>query len=215
MTDCTKSVALVEGYAKSVVTTFDAPHTSSDGGALLLRGVDQQLGICEGLAALVPDARTPERVVHSREEEFRQRVLQIALGYEDCNDAATLRLDPALRLGCTGGLDAVLSSQPSLSRFENAVNAKAIARMTHWLEDSWVQSLPTGTTQVVIDIDSTDDPTHGQQQTGRRRKRPTPSIGTPASPCPSAPDHPKPPTGCTPASTPAPTGRQDVSFFVW
>jgi len=128
MTGCTKPVEVVEGFSRRLHVAFDAPHTSSDGGALLLRAIDQGLGV--GLAALVPDARTPERVVHSREEQLRQRVLQITLGYEDCNDAATLRHDPALRLGCTGELGGALSSDFFVRVYRSASASKSCAAYT-------------------------------------------------------------------------------------
>jgi hypothetical protein len=135
MTACIKPSRIAKGYARPLEVAFDAPHTSSDGGALLLHALDRQLGPTDSLGALVPDERCQVRVKHSRQVQFRQRVFQIALGYEDCNDADTLRHDPALRLGCQGELGQSLSSQPSLSRFENAANARCIRQMTHWLED--------------------------------------------------------------------------------
>jgi hypothetical protein len=104
--------------------------------------------------------------VHSREEQVRQRVLQIALGYEDGNDADRLRHDPILTTVCDRSPDDPrgLSSQPTLSRLENSVGRLALGRLVRWFERSYVQSLPAETDVVVLDIDSTDDPTHGQQQ---------------------------------------------------
>ena len=80
-----------------ITVAFDAPHISSDGGALLLRQIDDRLGLSERLAALVPDARDPRKVQHPRREQLRQRLYQIALGYPDCNDADRLRQDPVLK----------------------------------------------------------------------------------------------------------------------
>jgi hypothetical protein len=150
---------------RSIHIRFDAPETSSDGGLLLLRQLDDRLGLCARLAAVVPDTRDPSRVQHDRLEQFRQRIFQIALGYEDQNDAQALRHDPMWKTACDrlaadhGGL----SSQPSLSRFEHAVDARVVVRMQRELEDEYVASLPSDTSVVVLDIDSTDDPTHGQQ----------------------------------------------------
>lgn len=165
MTVCTKPLRVSSPYSCPVDVTFDAPHSSSDGGVLLLRAIDERLGVSRALGALVPDQRLASRVDHPRQEQVVQRVLQIAQGYEDCNDADSLRHDPALKLACLGdATDGVLSSQPSLSRFENAVTAKSIAAMLRWFACSWVDSLPSDTKVVVLDIDSTDDPTHGHQQ---------------------------------------------------
>jgi hypothetical protein len=139
--------------------------TSSDGGLLLLRQLDEQLGLCAKLAPLLVDRRDPRFTQHPRLEQLRQRVFQIALGYEDQNDATSLRLDPAWRVACdrsAAEADA-LSSQPSLSRFEHAMTARAVALLTRSLEDEYVASLPADTTEVILDLDSTDDPTHGQQ----------------------------------------------------
>src|SRR5580700_4943269 len=109
---------------RHVDVTFDAPQTSSDGGLLLLRQLDERLGLCNRIANVLPDTRAPERVVHSRLEQVRQRVFQIALGYEDQNDADALRHDPLLRASCDRLPNDPhgLSSQPTLSRLEHAVN---------------------------------------------------------------------------------------------
>jgi hypothetical protein len=149
----------------SVHATCEAPETSSDGGLLLLRALDERLGLCARLAAWIPDTRDPSRVKHSRLEQLRQRTFQIALGYEDQNDAQGLRHDSLWKAACDrlpddpGGL----SSQPSLSRFEHAVDARAVVRLQRELEDDYIASLPAETSVVVLDIDGTDDPTHGQQ----------------------------------------------------
>jgi hypothetical protein len=166
MTVCTNSLRLAKPYSRLVDVAFDAPHTSSDGGLLLLRGLDERLGVCAAVGALVPDTRDARKVTHDRTEQVRQRVLQIAMGYEDCNDAEHMRHDPMLKLACLGEVNPgdALSSQPSLSRFENAVQARDIAKMLAWTEQSWVDSLAADTELVILDVDSTDDPTHGHQQ---------------------------------------------------
>ena len=150
---------------RAVDVTIDAPTTSSDGGLVLLRQVDEQLGLCARLAPMLVDLRDPRLTQHSRLEQLRQRVFQIAMGYEDQNDATSLRLDPAWKVACDRDADEAdaLSSQPSLSRFEHAMTARAVVLLTRSLEDEYVASLPADTTKVVLDLDSTDDPTHGQQ----------------------------------------------------
>lgn len=148
-----------------VDVTFDAPQTSSDGGLLLLRQIDDRLELCATIAAAIPDARDPRYVQHTRGEQIRQRVFQIALGYEDANDATTLRHDPLFKLVCDRSPTGVkgLSSQPTLSRLEHAATARAVVLVQRALEDSYVDELPADTTVVVLDLDTTADPVHGQQ----------------------------------------------------
>jgi hypothetical protein len=165
MTDCTQ-LALGFHPRFPVEVVFDAPETSSDGGVLLLRQMDDQLKLSERFSACLPDIRDPRFIVHERLEQSRQRIFQIALGYEDCNDARALRLDPLLRVACdlTPGDETRLSSQPTLSRLENAVDMKAIKKLLKQIEGDYVSSFASAPEVVVLDIDTTDDPTHGQQQ---------------------------------------------------
>jgi hypothetical protein len=150
---------------RRVEAAFDAPQTSSDGGLLLLRQLDDRLGLCASFAALLPDERDASKVEHTREEQLRQRVLQIALGYEDQNDASSLRHDPLWKTACDRlPEDGVgLSSQPSLSRFEHAMTARTVVALQRAFEDQYVASLPADTEGIVLDVDATDDPVHGQQ----------------------------------------------------
>jgi len=164
-TECLAPLRLDVHPERSVEVTFDAPQVSSDGGLVLLRALDERLGMCAQVAELVPDKRDPNRIVHSRLEQVRQRIFQIALGYEDQNDATTLRADPLARAMCDRLPEDKqgLSSQPTLSRLEHAVSARDVVNMQRLLEDDYVCSLPDDTTAVVLDLDATDDPTHGQQ----------------------------------------------------
>lgn len=148
---------------RRAVLRADADDVSSDGGVVLLRKLDERLGLTTQLAALLGDARDASRVRHDRLEQLRQRVYQICMGYEDCNDGDWLRLDPALRLACDAE-DHALSSQPTLSRFENAITGRDLNRLCREYERSYVDALDPASEQIVLDIDSTDDPTHGDQQ---------------------------------------------------
>src|SRR2546427_6989147 len=124
MSDSISQVALSFHPELPLAVRFDAPETSSDGGLLLLRQIDDQFEVTRALAARMPDRRAPARVEHERHEQVRQRVYQIAMGYEDCNDADRLRHDPVLKTVCDRTPQAQgLSSQPTLSRFENAITA--------------------------------------------------------------------------------------------
>lgn len=150
---------------RPIDVTFDAPQISSEGGALLLRQLDEELGMCARTAAHLPDTRDPRRVVHSRLEQVRQRIFQIALGYEDQDDADALRNDPLLRVACDRLPEDQrgLSSQPTLSRLEQGVTARTVVALQRQLEADYVSELPESTRVVVLDIDATADPTHGQQ----------------------------------------------------
>ena len=166
MTECITQLSLGFFGQRPVVIDFDAPEISSDAGFVLVRQVDDTLGVSASFAAAIADHRDPSRVIHGLEEQCRQRMYGIALGYEDCNDADRLRHDPLLKTSC-GRLpeDAQgLSSQPTLSRFENSVDGTTLRRLMRWLEASYVESLPEDTTEIILDIDSTDDETHGGQQ---------------------------------------------------
>jgi Transposase DDE domain group 1 len=144
---------------------FDAPHISSDGGALLLRQMDDRLGLSERLAALLPDARDPRKVKHARREQVRQRLYQIALGYPGGNAADRLRQDPVLKSVCDRSPQAAgLSSQPTLSRLENAVDVGKLRALVCEIEEQYVRSFTPAPEVLIVDIDSTADPTHGQQQ---------------------------------------------------
>jgi hypothetical protein len=166
MTDCRTQLAFGFHPSRDIVGDFSAQTTSSDGGLLLLRQADERLGISRALGALMPDEREQDKVSHSREEQLRQRLYQICLGYEDCNDADWLRTDPVFKTVCDRlpETDAPLSSQPTLSRMENAIEGRALNQMRDWFEQSYVEGLAESTELVVLDIDSTDDPTHGRQQ---------------------------------------------------
>jgi hypothetical protein len=165
MAECITQLSLDFHPTVPLTVAFDAPHISSDGGAVLLRQMDDHLGLSERLAALLPDERDPRKVKHDRREQMRQRLYQIALGYADCNDADRLRHDPLLKSGCDRTPQAKgLSSQPTLSRLENAVDARALRAVLREIEDQYVRSFTAAPAVIVLDIDSTDDPTHGQQQ---------------------------------------------------
>ncbi len=166
MTECNAQLSLGFHPQLPVCLDFEGPEISCDAGGLLLRQLDDRLGVSGGFAACLPDTRDPVRVLHDRREQTRQRLYQIASGYEDCNDADTLRHDPLLKTVCDRTPDdpVGLSSQPTLSRFENAPDGLTIRRLTRWLEQSYVESLPESTEVLILDIDATDDETHGQQE---------------------------------------------------
>lgn len=166
----TQPVLFKDLFEKPLVARFDQPDSSSDGGALLLKACDQRLGLTDAIAACVSDTRQPGKIVHSFHDLVRQRVFGIACGYEDCNDAERLAEDPMHKLlvdrdPIAGDL---LASQSTLSRFENAVGPKALMRMGNALADTVIarhrKRLKGRAKRITVELDPTDDPTHGTQQ---------------------------------------------------
>jgi hypothetical protein len=150
-----------------LLAAFDGGRLTSDGGLPWLAEADAALGLCRSLAACVPDWRRGP-VTHALETLVRQRVFQIACGYEDQLDADTLRQDPLLKLVCgrlpeTG---AALASQATLSRLENAADAKTCYRLAAALLRLYVQQREQSGApgRVLLDFDGTDDPVHGDQE---------------------------------------------------
>lgn len=138
---------------------------SSDGGLLALREVEKRLDIASRLAACVADPRDPGRVIHGLDDIIRTRMLMIAAGYEDGNDADTLRRDPMFKLAM-GRLpdDGDLCSQPTISRFENLPDARALLHMGRTMVDHYCQGFRQAPARIVLDIDDTFDAVHGGQQ---------------------------------------------------
>lgn len=150
-----------------LVAAFDGGRLTSDGGLPWLAEADTALDLCARLARCIPEWRR-RRGIHSLETLIRQRVFQIACGYEDQNDAATLRADPLLKLVCgrlpdSGG---DLASQPTFSRLENACDRHSAERLAAVLVDLYVheRSRQGPPRRLVIDVDGTDDPAHGDQE---------------------------------------------------
>jgi len=158
-------------FAKPLVATFDTPQQSSDGGAILLKAIDDALGLTARLAACIPEWRQAGKIEHDLPTLIRQRCFGLACGYADANDAAQLKADPIHKLlaGRDPVAGAVLASQPTLSRFENIVGPRDLYRLTQTLADVVIASHQARLTgrrvrRITIDLDPTDDPTHGQQE---------------------------------------------------
>ena len=150
---------------KRIVARFDTEHLCSDGGLLALREIENRLGIAQRLAACIDDPRTPGKVAHGLDEIIRFRMLMIAAGYEDGNDADTLRNDPMFKLAMERlPDDADLCSQPTISRAENLPDARALLRMGQAMVTHYCQSFRRVPRRIVLDIDDTFDAVHGGQQ---------------------------------------------------
>jgi hypothetical protein len=151
---------------KSLTATFDAGRLSSDGGLIVLREIEMRLRLAETITGPLHDARDPARVRHSYADMARARMLMIAAGYEDCDDVDALRGDPALKIavGRCPETGADLMSQPTLSRLENLADWRALARIGLGQIDLYCRSFARRPERIVLDIDDTDDPVHGQQE---------------------------------------------------
>ena len=151
---------------RDVHSRCDGGDITSDAGVLLVSLADKQLGLTEAMASCVTDKRQQHKVVHSFLDMMRERIFAISHGYEDANDLDRLGCDPALKTACkrlpSSGVD--LASQPTISRFENTPSARVLVRMGTSMAEKVISQLGLGTRRVIIDVDPTDDPCHGQQE---------------------------------------------------
>jgi Transposase DDE domain group 1 len=165
-----QTVLFPDLFNKPLVATFDQPNASSDGGAILLKAADARYGLIEDLAGCLVDERQPGKIRHTLEDLLAQRIFGLACGYPDANDADRLADDPIHKLLL--GRDPIdgdaLASQPTISRFENEVGTQALYAMGRELAASVIerhrQRLHGRARTITIDLDPTDDPTHGAQQ---------------------------------------------------
>lgn len=184
-TDCIFPQLEFQGMTRrTVVASFDGGTLSSDGGVLLLAEVDRRLGLLEGFAACFKDHRNPELVEHSIEELVRQRVFGLALGYEDLNDHDELRKDPLLA-SVVGKADPTgsdrrqeqdrgkpLAGKSTLNRLEwGAVKQDRYRKISldteavdRYFVDVFLAAYQRAPAEIVLDLDATDDPLHGEQE---------------------------------------------------
>ncbi len=153
-------------HGREVVGGFDGGDMSSDGGVMLVAEAERKLGVIGRLASVIEDSRDRRKVRHGVGEMLAQRVFGIVCGYEDCNDFDEMRHDPALKVavGRLPRSGQYLASQPTLSRLENSVGVRQLYRMSEVLVELFVEGQEQAPGWVIIDLDATDDPTHGQQQ---------------------------------------------------
>jgi Transposase DDE domain group 1 len=168
MNDCaTQTMRFETEGSLALEAAFDGGRLTSDGGLLWLARVDEELGLCEAISECVPEWPT-RKARHSLASLVRQRVFQIACGYDDQNDSDTLREDPLLKLCCgslpESGLD--LASQPTISRMENAATIRSCHRIAEVLFEIYLRERERdgAPKKVLLDFDATADPTHGEQE---------------------------------------------------
>lgn len=167
MTDCSREPLNFSRLGpKSVIADFLGGRLTSDAGAVLLREVAQSTGLFDAINEAIPDPRNPVFIVHDQRSMIAQRIVAIALGYEDLNDHQTLRADPALQLaaGRVPDEDLTLASPPTLCRLENRIERKTLIRIAEALVDQFIASHSQPPEHLILDFDATDDPVHGHQE---------------------------------------------------
>src|SRR4051794_17600578 len=150
---------------KTVVAQFDGGLLSSNGGVLALREVEKRLRVADRFAACIKDPRAPDQITHTLADIIRFRLLMIAAGYEDGNDASDLRRDPLFKMALDRApSDRELCSQPTISRLENLPDVRSLLRMGRAMVDLYCASFRQVPKRIGLDIDDTFDAVHGSQQ---------------------------------------------------
>lgn len=144
---------------KAYLVNFNAEKISSDGGVLLLEKIEREARLISYISDTILDKRNQNYVKHDIKKILKQRVFMVAQGYEDVNDVDKLKEDDVF----TSIFNNDLASQPTISRFENSIDKHQIFSTLYGWIDRYIKSLK-GRNHVIIDIDSTDAETHGNQQ---------------------------------------------------
>lgn len=165
MTECKRNgIEFSSLNRQNVVADFDGGWITSDAGALL-REVDHRIGLIDAITACMVDRRDPARITHSLRTLIAQRLMAIALGYEDGNDHRDLRHDPLLQLITDRGIDDAqpLASPSTFCRLENRVDRASLVRMAEVFVEQFIGSHKRPPRQIILDFDATDDLVHGNQ----------------------------------------------------
>jgi hypothetical protein len=167
-TDCAGTVCNPELFVfpavkkRQVTASFTGGDVTSDGGLLLLRQADRKLGLSKALAAMLPDPRAPDRILHPQLTFVRQRLYGLCLGYEDLNDQDHLRGDLAWQTAADR--DQPLASSPTLCRWENRADRRTGWLVQEILVEQFIGSFAQAPAELVLDFDSTDDRVYGKQE---------------------------------------------------
>ena len=167
MTHCnSKTVGFSGAGRRTVTAAFDGGRLTTDAGVLLLREVDQQLGLIDAISECLPDPRDQRYVTHQQRDQIAQRIFSLALGYEDLNDQDAMRNDAALQVavGVAPEESEPLASASTLCRLENRVDRKSLSRMSKLFVEQFLACHESPPEEIILDIDATDDPVHGQQE---------------------------------------------------
>jgi len=167
MTECNrKPLVFTNVSRRKIQADFCGGTLTSDGGGLLLREVDRQIGLIDQLADCVTDPRDPAKTQHDQRTMLAQRIFGIALGYEDLNDHDELRHDPLFGVLAEKApeADSTLASSPTLCRLENRINRKDLVRLSREFVEQFIASFDKPPTELTLDFDPTDVPLHGAQE---------------------------------------------------
>lgn len=166
-TECTgQQLSFSSVQRREVVADFLGGRLTSDAGILLLKEVDRRTGLLDAINEAIPDPRDPLSTVHQQRTMLAQRIFSIALGYEDLNDQQTMRTDAALQVaaGVSPTEEEPMASPSTLCRLENRVMRKTLVRLSEILVDQFIASHDSPPEEIILDLDATDDPVHGQQE---------------------------------------------------
>src|SRR6266852_945355 len=177
MTECNQSQFEFEAhFTRRVVAEFSGERLTTEGGALLLRAADRKIGLLRRVVRCFTDARAPQRIEHELSEMLVQRIYGLALGYEDLNDHEELRNDPLLgMLAGRRDRNAPLAGKSTLNRLERTTSEVFSASRYHkigyspeaideLLVDIFLEAHRTAPREIVLDLDATDTPLHGEQE---------------------------------------------------
>jgi hypothetical protein len=166
MTQCSTKVRLDFHRKSELRAEFSGGELSSDGGVMLLAQADKKLNLIENLNDCIKDPRDLNKVTHQQIELLRQRIYQIACGYEDADDSDHLRSDRAMKIALDRlpETDPDLGSQPTITRLENRVTKKELSKIRSMFVDHYLACFRQEPEQIILDVDGWDDPTHGQQE---------------------------------------------------
>jgi hypothetical protein len=145
-----------------IEANFEGGALSSDGGLMLLRQVDRQTGLSAAVAAALHDPRNPDFIVHEMRDLVAQRLYGLCCGYEDLNDHAALRDDPLMQTSV--GTGEALGSSPTLCRMERRANRTDIVALNRVLVEQFIASQERAPEELVLDVDASDIPLHGDQE---------------------------------------------------
>jgi hypothetical protein len=156
---------VLDFFGTPLVVEPSPGQLSGDAGLLPVRQFDQRIGLTRAFADALDDPRDPDLIEHTRAQMVRSRVYGILAGYEDQNDHDALRADPVFKLVAERSPDdSDLASQPTLSRFENAISIKSLKRLRDVFIDQFIASFDVPPRHLTLDLDAVDDPAHGHQQ---------------------------------------------------
>jgi hypothetical protein len=167
MTECnTTTVDFTPLGRRQVVADFLGGRLTSDAGAVLIREVDRRIGLLDSIDQAIPDPRDPRYTVHDQRTMLAQRIISLALGYEDLNDQQALRFDPAIQTVSGGSVEESqpLASPSTLCRLENRMTRATLVKLSAILVEKFLDSYQQPPQEITLDFDATDDRVHGEQE---------------------------------------------------